>query len=201
MIIQLLEINPLATAINAFVEVSPGNTVVQMLAWNANTYKGNATAIDLSYLLQSVDENESLSISNTALGVDKISGLWAIEFSSSASPDFRVPTVPIENPQLGIVADVISYYECVLDKVQNINVKNCRVGKTNCGENESVLFISTLLEALRHTIIFGLIAEAVQIIKTLDELCEICTTCPSYGDNLLHTGYSYKTVDNIIVST
>lgn len=198
MIIQLLEINPLATAINAMVEVSSGNTVVQALAWNVDTYKSKSQAVNLSHLLGGTDETESLVISSAELGVERITGLWAIEFSSSASPEFRGPQPLIEDPQLGIVANLIPYYECVLDKAQRVAVKNCQVVKTECGNSDSLLLASTLLDTLKDTLVFGLIDETVQILKTLNELCEVCTICPDYGQELVHAGYAYKTIDNVI---
>lgn len=194
MIVTLLEINAEATAIQAIVSADTGNKITKVLAWNKETYKIETDAVDLSSLLSGVSEDENFVVTNTDLGVSSIIGLWVIEFYSdeSATP---------EGPQEGVVVNLVPYHECVVDKAVGISVKNCREAKNNCGKSSNLLYASTLLDTVGDTILFELINETRQILFTLDELCEVCTNCPEYAGSLSHTGFSYKTISNIIVKS
>ena len=199
MVIKLLEINPAATSITASVEVDTGNTVVQAVAWNKDTYKVDSEGINITHLLAGVSELEDFSISAAELGVEKITGFYAIEFSSSASAGYKVPETAEEFPETGVVVNLLPYYECVTDKALSVTVKNCEIVKSTCDEIDTYLFSSTLLDAIHNTLIFALYKESIEILKTLDCMCEVCTACPSYGEGLTQAGYSYKTVNNILI--
>jgi hypothetical protein len=199
MVIKLLEIQPGATSIIASVEVDTGNTVVKAVAWNKEGYKEDAEGIDLTHLLSGLTELEDFSISAEELGVAQITGFYAIEFSSSASPLFRTDEPEEELPQTGIVANLLPYHECIINKSLAIVVKDCSVVKSKCGDMDTLLFASTLLDTANNTLLFGLYDEAIQILNTLDEVCEICVACPDYGTDLEHSGFGYKTVNNNLI--
>ena len=194
MIVTLLELNIDATAIQAIVVANAGNKVTKVKAWNKETYKVELDAVDLSHLLSGINENEDFIISSTDLGVNVINGLWIIEFYSDE-------IAGAESSQVGTVVNLVPYHECLVDKAVSVVVKNCKVVKSSCGKDDSLLFASTLLESINDTILFELIDSTRQILFTLDELCEVCDTCPEYATSLSHIGFSYKTVDNIIVKT
>lgn len=198
MVIQLLEITPGATSMTATVEVEAGNTVVKALAWNTDTYKDEAVAIDLTHLLSGTDETENISISAEDLGVQKITGFYAVEFFSSASEGFKTDQQVEETPQTGVAINLLPYHECMMEKSLAIQVQDCKIVESSCEEN-NLLLISTLLDTVISTILFSLDDETIKILKTLDCLCGVCTACPDLGDDLTISGYSYKTVNNNII--
>jgi hypothetical protein len=191
MVITLLEIQPGATSIIASVEVDTGNTIVKAVAWNKDTYKDEAVQIDLTPLLAGVDETEDFTISAEALGVETITGFWAVEFYSSEV------TTP-ETFQEGVAINLLPYYECILDKTLEVVLQGCTTVKNVCGEKDTLLFASTILETVHNTIVFGLNEETIKILESLDCLCEVCTVCPDLGASLNQAGYSYKTVNNVV---
>jgi hypothetical protein len=190
MTIHNLAINSGALTMTVSVEVDAGNTVNKILAWNKDTYKVTEDAIDLTSLLAGTDETEDFTISAADLGVEQISGFWAVEFFSSDSG---------EESKTGIAINLLPYYECVVNKSLAISVKNCKVEDSKCGKIDTLLFANTLLENTHHTVLFGLYEETIQILDTLEDICEICTACPDYGTDLTHTGYGYKTENNVII--
>ena len=192
MVITTLVINPGATSITVEVDADAGNTIIKAVAWNTNTYKDDAEGIDLTALLSSIDENEDFSITATDLGVENITGFWAVEFTSSEA-------TTAEEPKEGIAVNLLPYYECVIDKSLAVKVSDCKIVKSECGKVDTLLFANTLLDTVHDTLIFGLYNESIKILKILDCMCEICTSCPDLVDTLSQTGYSYKTVNNILI--
>jgi hypothetical protein len=191
--IKLLDLNSAATAITVSVETDQiGHTITKALIWDKNTYNDPTTAIDLTSLLDGTNQTEDFIVSNTVLGVDNIKGLYIMEFTSSEETD---------NIQTGVVANLVPYHECILDKALQTDIKNCSIQKPNCKESDNLLFTSTLLDTLYDTILFDLIEESIQIIETLDDLCEVCVNCPDYNVTLAKNGYGYKTIDNLTILT
>jgi len=206
--INLLEINSVASLILASVTVEAGNRVEGVFAWNSETYKNDADLIDLSGLLAGTSEDEDFVISASDLGTDFITGVWVIDFyakySTIAPPDgsgLKTPVVPKEDPVSGMVANLVGYYECLLEKGLSIVVKDCSIQRDNCGNTDSLIFTSTLVDMLRQTLTFSLFEEAMRIAKALDEVCDICSGCPDYSSGLSNIGYGFKTVDNVIIPT
>lgn len=197
--INNLKIDVFAEKIDVDVNTVPGNTITKVLAWNSSTFKDYGQSIDLSSLLDGSDNTESFSISAELLGVEKITGIWYIEFESD---EVVVPGDNNSNIALGITANLIPYHECVLNKVLNTKIKNCEVVATDgCGDCVSNLFyINTLVNSLDMAINGGFYEVVNRTVKALDDLCDICHTCPDYGDTLLINGLGYGTVNNSIVN-
>jgi hypothetical protein len=201
--IENLSINSAATKIAAKVVANPGNKIIAAYAWNNETYQDTTKAINLSSLLAGISETEDFTITAADLGVETIAGLWMIKFYSDQSVsepwwvNYNVVTAE-EVPLMGVVANLVPYNECVMEKALKVTVKNCKVVKTNCGNLDTLLFSSTLLDTLSSAILFGLLNEAAQIIEALDEVCTVCTLCPDYGASLSSIGFGFKTTNNII---
>ena len=203
MVVHQLEINATGLGITANVSANLGNKVAKILAWNQETFQDEAKAIDLSFLINGVNEVEITTISASDLGVSKITGIWIIEFiSDKATNPGRVPAFIIEPSALGIVADLVAYHECVLDKALSMSISNCGASsKKGCTKLENLLLLSTLLESLGDAILFGLFPEAVQIAKNIEELCEICASCPDYNIEVSRGDFGYKTIEGQILKT
>jgi|VirMetMinimDraft_7_1064189.scaffolds.fasta_scaffold60924_3 hypothetical protein len=207
--INLLEINADASYIVASVTVEAGNRVANVYAWNQETYKTAADVIDLSSLLEGTSEDEDFTIPASALGTESISGVWIIEFyanNSTIDPlvgdsKTNIPTVDDEAPVEGLVANLIGYHECVLEKGLNIVVKDCKIQRDNCGNTDSLIFAATLLDLLHQALTFSQTEEAIRIASALDDVCDICAGCPDYAPGLSNIGYGFKTVDNVITPT
>lgn len=200
--INVLKLDEFATKINVNVSTTPGNNITQVLLWDSTTFKDYSQAIDLSNLLDGTTEVEDFAIHASQIGVEKFSGLYFIEFTSN---EVIVPNDCENNMNtaLGVVANLIQYHECVLDKIMNIEVKGCKqieLRNNECSEcSENLLFINALLQSLYTSIKFGFYEEAIRIAQNLDELCEICHTCPDYGNTLLINGLGFGVENNSII--
>lgn len=200
--INVLQINEFATKIDVNVSTAVGSNITQVLLWDSTTFKNYSKAIDLSSLLEGTTETENFAIDASLIGVKKFSGLYFIEFTSNEVivPDDCVNNI---NTGLGIVANLIPYHECILDKVMSIEIKGCKqieLGGSECSEcSEQLLFINTLLQSVYSSIKFGFYEEAIKILNNLNELCEICNTCPDYGNTLLINGLGFGVQNNSII--
>tara|TARA_R110002126_G_scaffold28834_2_gene95922 strand:+ start:9850 stop:10461 length:612 start_codon:yes stop_codon:yes gene_type:complete len=203
MLIHQLEINTTGLGITASVEANTGNTVERILAWNQQTFQDEAEAIDLSHLINGTDNIEITTISASDLGVSKIVGIWYVEFISSASAQStRTDEYIIEPSAIGVASDLTIYHECVLDKALDMSISNCgATSKRGCTKPEDFLFLSALLESLGDAILFSLFLEAAQIAKTIESMCETCTSCPDYGIGISVSNYGHKTIEGKIVRT
>lgn len=198
--INTLQIDTFAEKIDVDVSTTSGNTITNVYVWKSEDFKDYSKAIDLSSLLEGTDETESFAIfAQEHLNVEKITGLWFIEFQSDEDivPDDCSNN---SNTAIGVVANLIPYHECVLNKLLSIEVDDCKpVVEDNCDEcSGNIYYINTLLTALNEAIRFGYYEEAIRIIKNLDDLCDVCHTCPDYGDTLLINGLGFATINNSI---
>jgi hypothetical protein len=192
MIIKYLKIDGDADVILGEVATNDGNGVQAMYAWNSETYKDDAKKIDVSSRLSGNTSLENFTIRAEDLGVNYISGVWAFEF---------VPTNDTETPVSGTVANFIPYNECILARALECVVKGCAIQDDDCGNRSVLLQASTLLDTLKTALLFGLVEEAIQIQKVLEDLCEICTNCPDYNPSLYYEGFGVKVVAGKPVTT
>lgn len=199
--INTLKIDEFASKIIVDISTTVGNTITKVLVWNSETFKDYNQAIDLSSLLDGSDETESFSIfAQEHLGIEKITGLWFVEFESDEViiPDDCANNT---NTALGVTANLIPYHECILNKLLKTDVDGCKpIINNECDECAgNVYYINTLLTTLRDAIKFGFYEEAVRIIGDLDDLCDVCHTCPDYGNTLLINGLGFGTQNNSII--
>jgi len=196
--INTLQIDELADKITVNVSAPTGNRITRIYAWNSETFKDYSQAIDLSSYIDPSTETQSFSIFAVQnLEVEKITGLWFFEFESDevvAQDDCN----PDSNKRIGVVANLIPYHECILNKLLATEIEDCKpVIQTDCDEcSGNIYYINALLTTLQDAILFGYYEEAIRIVKNLDDLCDICNTCPDYGDTLLVNGLGFSTVNN-----
>lgn len=186
--IDLLKISEAADSIQVDVSTEVSETITKVSVWDSSTYKRTTQVIDLSSLLAGTSEVESFEISLTDLGITKITGLYIIEFTSSEVTN---------NTQIGMVANLVPYYEYLNSRVLTISIDGCSV-VNQCSSADALNFISTLIDTFRMTLVQNKILESVQIANALNELTGFCKECFSYEDALLLSGLGYDTVSNVI---
>ena len=181
--IKNLKINNDSSKINVNVETVKDKKFTKVLLWDFKTFKDYTKAIDLSSLLTvaaSRNNIETFEIVPSNINQTSFLGLFFLEFSDDN-----------KQKKIGLVSNFIKYYECLLDKTLKIDLKN---------KNDDTFYLSTLLNTLNSTVKWGFYTEAISIIKTLEELCEICSTCPDYKNNKLVNGLGFGITDNSIVT-
>lgn len=185
MIINSVRINEEANKI--LIDVTATN-LSKVLFWNSDTFKDVNQAINLSNLIPQGSNNYVFTINNYDVSVPYFSGLFFIEFTS----DDEIKT--------SVVANLMVYQECLLNKVLSMRIEGCKDKSPSCRDCEdNTLNIQVLIDALYTSIQFGFFEEAIRILEVLDEDCEVCNTCPPYGDVKLLNGYGFGTIDNSII--
>jgi hypothetical protein len=196
--INSLRIDSFAENILVDVSTAVGQTITSVKIWKSDEYK-TSTFTDVSDLLSGISEVENFTIPAERLGLSYISGLYMIEFTSDEviSPDECCNS----NNTTGVVANFVQYEECILNKVLATEIDNCNVitlsDCENCGDN--VLYASMFLTSLHTAVKNGFYNEANTIMKQLDEMCEICNTCPAYGNTEIVNGTGYGTINNSVI--
>ena len=179
--INSLQLDDLAGKIKVNVKTTLYNKIIKLFVWNSKTFRDVDKAIDLSHLLSGISEIENFYIKAKDLQVEQITGLWFFEFQSNEARD---------NVTFGIVKNFILYNECLLDKLLKIDIDGCNPTTENrCNECvEDIFYINVLLTTLEEAIKYNYYKEAIRIIENLDDLCDICGTCPDYGTTI----YKYE---------
>ncbi len=195
-LIDSLYINDTSDELVVEVTTEVGNTFTQVLVWNSETYKQVALAIDVSSLLTSTGNTESFSITAADLGLTSIVGLWFVEFTTD---EVFLPTDCCQdNTRVGVTFNFINYNKCIIDGLLKMKFDGCHAinldGCSECGPN--VLYLSTLLDTLEKSIIYGFYEKAIEMIAIMDEMCDTCGTCPTYDYTQLKNNGGFGTFDN-----
>ncbi len=198
--VNSLQINDVATNIQVDVSTEAGQVFTEVLIWPYTS--SESEAIDISDLIAGVSENEVFAVSNDLLGVDHITGMYLLKFTTDET---YVPgDYTTSNTFTTYVANTLPYNLCVLNRVMGLEVDEC--GKVeapnNCEECKSELMnIHIYLETLDFTLRYGYVNESIKIFNALDQMCEVCNTCPTYTDELLINGTGYGVENNVIILT
>lgn len=196
--INSLKLDDITSKIDVDVSTTPGNIFTEVKVWSY--LQTESDAFDVSELLAQVSENEIFAIPAELLEVEDISGLYFVKFETD---EIIVPTDcnADNNTSTGIVANLLPYYECVLNKVLAINIIGCKESIVeNCSDcTQNTYDLDMYLNGLKFAISYGYYEEGIRLMKILDEECEVCNTCPSYGDSLLVNGTGYGVENNTII--
>lgn len=152
-----------------------------LLFWTHNSFKKASEAVNLASLIPTpINDTYVFDITPANVGLTSFAGIFFLEFSLEES----TPLISVSNLSI--------YHECLLSKILNIKIENCKVVKTGCSDCEDSLFYaSVLLDSLYVALNNAYYSEAVDIAKTLDELCEVCHSCPP-KDNANINGYGFN---------
>jgi hypothetical protein len=197
--INTFKIDDFGTNILVDVSVPVGQLVTTAKIWKSSDYKSNTTYIDVSDLLLTQSEVENFTIPAEKLGLSYISGLYIAEFTS----DEVIATDECcnSNNATGVIANFVQYEECILNKAMSAKIDGCNQlivsGCGSCGDN--LLYASMFLSSLHAAVRNGFYNEANTIITQLNEMCEICNTCPTYANTQIVNGTGYGTVNNTII--
>jgi len=197
-IINSLNINELSDKIEVNISTEIGRVFTKVLIWNSSTYKDPSQSIDVSSLLLATSENEVFDIPASMLGVQNILGVWFLEFTNDEE---IVPGACCQdNVRIGIVANFTKYHECILNALLHMKIEGCSgVAVENCPECKSnPVLASTYLDQLYFALNNGFYDDAIRLIEKLDILCDVCNTCPDYGNTVLLNGGGYGVFDNIL---
>jgi hypothetical protein len=198
-IINQLNIDVLAENIVVDVATTPGNVFTSILIWTSDTFQVLSEAIDVSSYIVGTDETEAFSIPASALGLTKLSGLFFIEFTTDEEVEECCPDT---NKRLAIVSNFIKYHECILNNLLSAEIDDCGLKCGGCDDCEDcsnkIVSTNLYLQGLYIAIQQGFYQEAIDIIKILDELCEVCHSCPDYGNAILLAGGGFGIYNNAL---
>lgn len=189
------------TGLNLLLDVTSneGSNIESILIWNDRTFKEYEKAVDMSFNIVGEDNNEAFSMSAEDFDVTKFTGIWFVEIRSNER--VSIEDASETNVALGITANLLPYWECVLDNVLLTDFEGCTPTLEEDCEDcvERLFYVNTLVESVSRAIQAGFYNEAIEIIKTLDDICEVCSDCPDYEDTSLIGGAGFGVINNSIV--
>ena len=158
------------------VETEVGSIITSILLWNMSTFKDYTQAINLTYKLAQVSEQESFIVTASELEITSFDDMWFIEVQS----DF----IPLDNcgqfitPALGITYNLSPYYKCLLNRFLEHQKNPC----TNCDNpyiDDLVLSIGLTIDIIEKAIEEGYYLQAISLIAKLKKFCNItkCNNC------------------------
>ncbi|HHY71190.1 MAG TPA: hypothetical protein GX519_06015 [Thermoanaerobacterales bacterium] len=191
-VINLFKVDEAGETFSLELSTTPGNTITQLLFWKVGDFKDYTKAVDFSSKLFMTSETESVVIQASEISESYLSGLYFIEITSSEATD---------NLAIGTATNLYKYHESILNTLMKVKINQCEIVTIdNCGTcAENALYSQALLDTLQIAIQYGFYEEAVQITENLDDILDICHTCPVYEDTILPAGLNYGTVDNSII--
>ena len=191
-------INKEAVSIKIQAELTDDTKVFdRLLLWDINTFKHYDLAIDLSDKLPTNTHIIDIDITINDLELETIEGLYFIELRSNEDV-----VEDNSNFGFGLVANYTKYQVYLIDKLLSIEIPKCKDKSSSCEECNSydnLVLINMLFSSLQSATQMGYYDEAIKIIKTIDELIEICHDCPNYEDTLLRNGFGFGMLNNDIV--
>lgn len=202
-IINQLNIDALAENIVVDVATTVGNVFTSILIWTSDTFQNPSDAIDVSSYIVGIDETETISIPASALGTVKITGLYYIEFMTDEVPEEGACCQDI-NVRLALVSNFIKYHECVLNKLLTAEIDDCGIRSNACEDCQdcpgcnNVMSVQAYLDTLYIALRQGFYTEANDIIKILDTLCQVCSSCPDLGNSILLAGGGFGVYNNAL---
>ena len=190
--IKYLSIDSLATEITVELIASEGETISKVSVWNEETYGDSTLSIDRSSKLAGDTSREVFTVTAEDLGQD-IEGIFYFEFTVEPSVLDTCVTEP--TVVLGVVANLLKYYNCILNKVLELEVDKCQFKEPGECE-ESALYLNILLENLLNALNYGFYEEANILIADLKKsLCD-CLPCENTVGKIV-TGTTYSSSENI----
>ena len=117
---------------NITVDVTPpiGDALVSARLWDATTYKVVADAIDFSDLTGAGPffADIEVTIPATRLGLTAYNGVYFLEIVTET-------LLNVESTMEVAISATTAYHKCILDKILNISVDNCKLVTTeDCKE-------------------------------------------------------------------
>lgn len=198
------KINSTETAIDVTVETDPSYIITSAIVWTDETYKNYDLAVDVSSLLSQESNLESFSIPASMLGLERLGGIYFIEFISNSNED---PGCNSCNNTIGVAASLNCFKECLLSKVLNYSICN---NFSSCGENIlcNIINIELLIQSLTTSLEFGYYNESLIILKALRKLCKCsegcsecneCSECKDLPTPDFRTGLNYGTLNGTLI--
>lgn len=207
--INQLQIDQLAKQIDINISTDLGNIFTKVYAWKAEDFKDYSKAIDLSFLLEGTSETESFTVFPVEhLWTETITGLWFFEFETDGEVSTDSCSIN-SNVAIGVAANYTPYFDAVTDALLSLNINGCKPEVLSSSEDcaecaqgaANVYYLNALLTSLKYATQNGYYEEATKIVAKLDDILEVCHTCPSYTDTLLINGLGFATINNAITST
>jgi len=168
---NILSISSDKTKINVSVQTDIDSVFTSLKFWNKNTFKDESKCIQLNskFIQDSNKEVFTINTSDVNIEGDVFNGIFFLEFGICNSVDDC-----IDKKRLGVVVNLMEYYDCLLSKILEKNPCDTKV-------DDNILNINQTLEGVKLGLQLGYYDEVFNLIKSLDTLCKnnICISCKS----------------------
>jgi len=164
--------------LNINIEVGNTYNITSIKLWNQNNYKDYATALDLSYKLEQINNKEILIFTKEELNYNSFDGIYFIEIQSNEPDNNECELCP--NPLLAVISKLDIYYKCMTELILEADICNTNLFSTEvCDDNKinKALSINLFIEAINQSLELGQFIEAISLLSNLKKLCTKCKSC------------------------
>lgn len=181
-----------------FVQIS-GNNMFKIIFWPEGGFPEESLGVDITNLSPAVSDSNnifSFEIDSQDFGLDKFCGIFYMQSTVRIIDEDSM----FEVTSTGLVANIIKYYDCLLDKTLKLKLEGCKQVKNECKDcDEDVFYIGSLISSLRFSIVKMMKEESDFIVNSLEKYCDSCGSCNESSEVKAINGYHYGTEDNKIV--
>ena len=196
--INTIQISNDSTSIEVDITIPSGDNFVSAKLWTSSNYKSTTDFTDLASYLPAGPQftNTTFSIPATDIGKTVFNGVFYLEIISEDIGE-------VETSLNTAISNLTAYHLCMLGKVQEISIVNCKpvaTGDCGCEDNpvSNVTYINTLLESLYYGLEVEYYQSTAKIENELIQLCTSCCSCAEFTNTDNFSG-TYFTADTFTV--
>jgi len=193
--INNLSISNDRTQLSVNVETNIGSNITQVLLWNENTFKDYSQAIDISFKLEQVNNQEIFILLNTEINIGSFTGIYFLEFTSDYEEEEDCSMC--QNTIIGIAANLNNIKLYLLEKILNLEVCN------TCPNNyDEIINLDIISKGICTSLKLGYYEEAIFLYKKLKRLIGSnleCRSCRELKDPTYVNGLNFSTLDNSLI--
>jgi len=160
------------------VETDLTYNISSILVWSMDSFKDYTLAIDLTPILEQVNNKEVLIINAADYNVEIFEDIVFMEVESTFVDIDEC--AECQSPALGITYNLSRYYNCLMEYLLKFNSDEC----LTCNDSPSTKMVTTinmLIDTVLKSLEVGYYVQAITMIAKLKKLCGLnnCKNCPT----------------------
>lgn len=173
-IINNFEILSGGTQLAIDVETTSPNKIVSILLWSVNGFKDYSQAMDISQLLEGVNNKEVLIVNNYDVSIDRFEDIYFMEVQDDKMDESEQPSDPV----LGITYNLSAYYGCLMEYLSDLSANQC-VTCNNSANTDAVIMVNMMIDTIVKSIEIGYYSQAIETVEKLKKICSLkkCDNC------------------------
>jgi len=179
------------------VTTNVGSNITKVLLWNDNTFKDYSQAIDLTFKLEQVNNNEIFIVSPSDINISSFTGIWFLEFTSDYEEE---GCSTCSNSVIGIASNLNNIKSIILNEILELN--NCH----NCGDiskdYDNVINLHLINKGICTALQLGYYEEAIYLYKKIRKILSSeleCKSCRELRTPIYNQGLNFGILNNSLI--